>query len=264
MTDEFIGVQKRQNPIEGFFQQSPVKTNPFSNNRSAERAYARAERIVAALHLLTNHVHEGEPLRSMVRARALSLLEAVLSIRDEMRAPESPEIASLRSSIRLLISLVRMLIVSGSVSPQNAGIVIESIDELGNFIASSQRSSLSETISLSREDLDVPGSLLGQQGTSRRFHIKDIKDNDSVKDIESVRDTPNTSIKAVSSEISPRKLSILEILRGGGDLSIRDIASSVPQYSEKMIQRELAELVSLGRVKKTGLKRWSRYSVQKQ
>jgi DNA-binding HxlR family transcriptional regulator len=50
------------------------------------------------------------------------------------------------------------------------------------------------------------------------------------------------------------------VLRSQGELGIKDVVSNLPEYSEKMIQRELAELVAAGRVKKTGLKRWSRYT----
>lgn len=53
----------------------------------------------------------------------------------------------------------------------------------------------------------------------------------------------------------------MDILKFGGILGIKDIASNLPQYSEKMIQRELASLVQKGFVQKTGAKRWSRYQV---
>ena len=260
MTDDFTGVQKRQNPIEGFFQHNIIRTNPFAANRSAERAYGRSERIVVALHLLTNHVAENEPLRNIIRAHSLELLETILSIRNEMRSPESPRLASLRSSIRFLISLVRMLVVSGSISAQNADIVIESLDDLGNLVASSQRSSLSESTSLLREDLDVP-SLIGQQRIPLRDQIKVIKDMSPIKDVDGKKDISRTSVIHSLSDMNSRKQNILEVLRSGGELGIRDIASNVPQYSEKMVQRELMELVTLGKVKKVGLKRWSRYSI---
>ena len=51
---------------------------------------------------------------------------------------------------------------------------------------------------------------------------------------------------------------IIDILKAGGMLGIRDISANLPQYSEKMVQRELAELVETGKVRKIGAKRWSR------
>ena len=54
---------------------------------------------------------------------------------------------------------------------------------------------------------------------------------------------------------------IMDMLKVGGMLGIKDISTNLPQYSEKMIQRELAELVTSGRVRKLGAKRWSRYEI---
>jgi DeoR/GlpR family transcriptional regulator of sugar metabolism len=70
-------------------------------------------------------------------------------------------------------------------------------------------------------------------------------------------------VKAAQSngQMSVRTQSILEILKTSGSMGIKDICSNLPEYSEKMIQRELSELVEVGTVQKTGLKRWSRYSV---
>ena len=127
--------------------------------------------------------------------------------------------------------------------------MIEGLDELGNFLNVSQNSALSEAYSLSQEGLlDI-----------REGSVKDtvtIKDRTTVKDISTVSDK-------VSDNRGPnvREESILAVLRSGGELGIRDIASSLPEYSEKMIQRHLVALIGLGRVKKAGLKRWSRYSI---
>jgi len=238
-----------------FFDDHAVKTNPFGENRSAERVYRRTERLCAALHLLTNHIPINEPLRESVRENALKLLQHILSIRDEMRAPESAKLSSLRSLIRHLISLVRMLTVSGFASLQNGSVVVEALDELGNFLSASQRSALSESISLTREDfIDVHSPIV------RKTVIRPIQ---TVKDAGSVKDKVTSSesvIENASQSVTLRQESILEVLRSGGELGIRDIASNLPEYSEKMIQRELLELVARGRVKKSGLKRWSRYS----
>ncbi|MBI4088280.1 hypothetical protein HY418_02780 [Candidatus Kaiserbacteria bacterium] len=260
--DRQYSTQKRQNQLDMFFEQNTLKTNPFGENRSAERAYNRAERLSAALYLLTNHLPIGDSLTQAIRTETLALLKSTLSVRDQMRAPESAQLGALKSAIRTLISLVRMLTVSGSISTQNGSIVIESLDELGNFLVSAQRSPLSESISISREDLEITGPLV-RQTEPRRQSIKDIKDVINVKDTYGLKDRSNPVSTGWSPGISSRKQSIMEVLRSsGGDLGIRDISSNVPQYSEKMVQRDLAELVALGLVKRAGLKRWSRYSLK--
>jgi Tfp pilus assembly protein FimT len=250
--DEIRDIQK-QSPISRFFDKHVIRTNPFGANQSVDRAYRRAERIVAALYMITNHIPDTESLRTSVRAGAILFLENVLSLQSEMRSPDSRSVIACRASIRHLISLVRMLAVSGFVSLQNTNTVVEALDELGNFLAVSQTSPLSESVSLSREDfLDTRTSV----------SFKDIKDNKNVKDAKTIKDTQNTSDMTTSKDSTDlRKQSIIEVLRAGGSLGIRDISSNLPEYSEKMIQRELAELVVSGNVKKNGLKRWSRYAL---
>jgi len=155
-----------------------------------------------------------------------------------------------------------MLVVSGFISAQNADIVIESLDELATFIASSQRSTLSESVSLNREDLDVPTVLFNGRIRSQRIAVKDVKDGTETSDINSLKDMGKSRPQGQDSlSMSPRKQVILQVLKAGGECGIRDVAASLPQYSEKMIQRELAEMTDIGLVRKSGLKRWSKYAV---
>lgn len=257
--DEIRDIQKTDS-VSRFIDQYAVRTNPFGDNRSAERAYRRIERITAALFLLTNHVPDTESIRAKIRTTATDMLTDILALKDEMRAPQSAHIASLQTKIRYTISLIRALTVAGYVSPQNATTMVEALDELGHFIIVSQRSILSESVSFSKDDLmDVRTPM---PRTARI--LKDTSDISVIKDSENVKDAQETTVKRTDSvgSISVRVQSILEILKAGGSLGIKDIAANLPEYSEKMIQRELLDLVLKGTVKKEGLKRWSRYSIK--
>jgi hypothetical protein len=240
--------------ISRFLDNKGVRTNPFGSNISGERAYQRAERLVVALHLLTNHVPTSEPSRGATRDAGIALLSFVLGLRDEMRSPQSSRFQSALSSIRELISLVRTLCISGFVSPHNAEIVVESLDELGNFLNASQRSTLSESIVLNKNDL-VSGF--------DKASLSDIKDMSDVKDRKLSVSThaAKQDLSYSSAELVRRESGIIEVLRSKGQLGIKDISSNLPEYSEKMIQRGLAQLTAQGKVKKVGSKRWSRYSI---
>ena len=248
-------LQKTEGAIK-FLDYQTLKSSPFGDNRVGERVYRRAERLASAVVLLTNHVDDKEPLKFEARKSILEVLSNILAIRDEMRSQNSPEANNLKMSVRKVISVVRLLAISGHISFQNAEIVTEALDELLSFINSSRRSNLSESVSISREDLlDIR--------ETQRFIQERTKDTSQ----KSVVETEGTTVSPVSGEkklisehVSMRSQAILEVLRAQGELGIRDVASNLPEYSEKMIQRELADLVSSGRVKKTGLKRWSRYT----
>lgn len=229
-----------------------IRTNPFGRNQSALRVYRRVERLVAALYLITNHVPVSEPARNAIRSECLELIERSLMLRDDMSITGSQTITDIKGCVRHLVTLVRMLTVAGVLSTRNAQIAIEALDDLAGFVEVSRVSPSAESVTISKEDfLDI-----------RRTTLTDIKDTLEIKDKRLVKDsgvdqsnTPTSSIP-----MSLREQHILGYLTGVGEVGIRDIVSSLPEYSEKMIQRELASLVSAGRVKKTGLKRWSRYS----
>lgn len=257
--DDNKDIQKTEN-ISRLIDAQNIRTNPFGDNRSGERAYRKAERLASALYLLTNHIPTHESVRSRIRSESNELLGKTLNLRDEMRSSQSGALISLQASVRELISMVRILIVSGFVSIQNANIMIEALDEFGTFITSAQRSALSESVVLNREDL------IDVRSIHRTSGIKDVRDRLVIKNVSTktnVQNIQNVSVNVGANQGSfgMRAQSIVEVLQSGGSLGIKEIASNLPEYSEKMIQRELSELVTAGRVHKVGLKRWSKYSI---
>ncbi|RJQ34787.1 hypothetical protein C4568_01935 [Candidatus Parcubacteria bacterium] len=239
------------------FLDNPVATNPFGRNRSGDRMYRRAERLIAAVFLMTNHVPTDEPLRIESRRVATSILQKALACRDELRSSTSPALLEFQVAVRHLISLTRLMVFGGFISGQNAEVVVGAADELGSFITTASRSALSESFVFYKEELtDVPDLFKGQ---------KDIRDRALVRDTGTIKDRREVSFisktDGTSTSVSSRGSGIVGILRSGGELNIRDIAANLPEYGEKTIQRELNTLIQQGVVKRTGLKRWSKYSL---
>ena len=248
---------KKQDDFSKFVDAQEVRTDPFGKNRAAERLYRRTERICAALYLLTRHLSADEPIRQKVRSECVTLFPKVLDLKDEMRAAESNALFSFQSTIRHLISLVRVLSAGGYVSFPNADAVIAALDELGAFVSSSQRTILSEGLALTRDEIvGDTGPLQGQ------YSAKDIRDRRYIKDKIALKDSHELTVRSeTNGTLAIRAQAILVILRGSNNLGIKDICSRLPDYSEKMIQRELVELIRTGQVIKSGSKRWSTYSL---
>jgi hypothetical protein len=241
---------QKSDAISRFFDK-PLMRGGLSLNQSFERLYRRTERVVAGLFLATNHISATDPLRDVIRETGLGLLDDAIALRDEMRTLESGNISAFKASARYAVSLLRMLTVSGALSMQNSSVLIEAIDDLGNFLVLAQNTPLSETVSFTRQDFIE----------STPMALKDIKDTREVKDGKDVKDRNNMSDNSSKRVHNIRKQAVLEVLRSGGELGIADIAANLPEYSTKMIQRDLAELIDAGNVKKSGSKRWSRYSL---
>ncbi|HVU75274.1 MAG TPA: hypothetical protein VHD38_00310 [Candidatus Paceibacterota bacterium] len=231
----------------------PIRTSPFGDNRAAERVYRRAERIAAASYLVTNHLPENEPARSALRSEANNLLTEILNIREGMRSPDAPQISRVLEKVRGMISMARLLASSGLMSLQNLDVLIEALDELGSFVVSSQKSSMAERVSLSRDEL---------LDMSVSDTIKD-KSMSYTRDTVKVRDVRTVSYKSgdrkKTAEVRVRN--ILEVVRSGGELGIKEIAANMPEIGEKTLQRELSDLVLKGQLRRIGLKRWSKYSL---
>lgn len=256
--DEIKDITKRDH-LSRFLDNRTLRVQPFGSNASADRAYSRAERLVAAIHLVTNHIGPDEPAREVSRRSGLELLSLVLMLREEMRNPESAAIKGAQTLIRKLISLVRILSIAGHVSVANAETLVASLDELAHFLVASQRTAFSESVSLSKEELLDTGYLSSAQ--ERPLSVSSVRArSQSVKDKQKQKAEDNF-LSNRTGEIRARADRIIGVLTTQGQLGIKDVVASLPEYSEKMIQRELKGLVSLGRVKKIGSKRWSIYAL---
>jgi len=173
-----------------------------------------------------------------------------LELRTGFRSPASEKGQAALAEIRQLVSHVRLLAVAGYISSHNVAAVAEALDELGMLIVASQRSALSEQFTISSEDLIPPTS-------EAAFPAHPERDRAARTYREKAQGTAQTP----GASGSVRVEQIMDILKLGGVLGIKDIAANVPQYSEKMVQRTLVDLVQTGRIKKIGAKRWSKYQV---
>lgn len=238
-----------------------LKTNPFGQNVSGEQAYRRAERIATALHLLTNHIPDDEPARSHARGLSREMLSIILSLRDGFRASGGVKIRSAHACIRELISLIKILAISGFISFQNAETMNEALDELGHFLAAAQRTMLAENVSLSTGDFAV------QRDPHIRVGTQKYKKTNTQETIKDTKDTSKTSSTGVEmgikdTQTAARSLVILNILKTGPALGIKDIAAYFPEVSEKTVLRVLNDMIVTRSIRAIGEKRWRKYLIQ--
>jgi len=231
--------------------------NLLSGNKFVERAFERAERIVAGIFLVTGHLDPGLPSVEEVHRAAISILPKTLALKDELRSSYSVRFADLRSGTRYLVSLLKILAISGKVSEQNAAILIGAISDLVHYLHSARRSPLAEESALD------PGDFVHSVTDSQKTSAHKDKGETAIKDRIHVKDMGNVSnIKRTSNtSIMLRAQSVLSVLKTRGPVGVKDIASELPELSEKMIQRELLAMVARGEVQKVGSKRWSKYSI---
>lgn len=238
-----------------------VRSNPFGSNISGEKAYRRAERITAALYILTRHVSDREPLRSHARNISHALLQDVMGLKSGFRTEGEPEnITGIHARVRETISIAQLLSVAGYCSKENTDMLTRALEELSQFIEVASTTALSERIIFTKEDLLIDQTI--RTGTARS-QVTTTKGQDAPSTHGTVRKDTQTlkGQNKVADNFSSRKSAILEVLKDGKKMGIKDIASFVIGCSEKTIQRELATLVLDKLIHREGEKRWSRYFI---
>lgn len=152
-----------------------------------------------------------------------------------------------------LLSSVRLAETSGALEKQSAHILSEEFERLAERFSLS----LHPSPFISSDDLSIPivapeDSLTSLSGGKNQEFFKRQEQKD-------IKDENKGLAKKVSQGQEDRRKEILDFVYRNKGVSIKDISAVVRGYSEKTIQRELAALILLGLVHKTGERRWSLY-----
>ncbi len=213
----------------------------FKDKPELKYLIKKTEKIVSAIHLVSNFLSDKEPIKWDLRSKSLELLTQVISGSEE----------GMNTSLVKVISLLEISFTTGLVSEMNYKILI---NELESVAQEMRKDSLTQTIGqmmmnqvvLRDNDIVSHNQSKGQLIMSDSVSIKKVKDNSNGQ----VNKTHN------------RQDIILGLLKKNKELGIKDFVSKISDCSEKTIQRELAALVAKGTLKKEGEKRWSRYSLK--
>ena len=186
----------------------------------------KIERITSALYLVTNFLSDNDPIKWKIREKALNILLV------------GAESANWRMShIADLLRLIDVALYDQHSSPMNLSILREEYLKLDDLIKK-------ETANL--DALVGPPSTLTTSAIQSSLGQKNEKTSQKTK--------KTFSLKTDRQDI------ILNSLTVGVWLPIKDIAKNLQNFSGKTVQRELNVLVAAGLIKKTGERRWSRYT----
>ncbi len=255
-----------------------IRDNLFYGNNLLHFAYKKTLKISKAIYLITEIIKDIEPIKWSLRTSALALIE-------------TKDFGDIRQTSRVIVSrigaikpLVLLAHFSKNVSDMNASVILKECDELIANLSDIENFN-KDHLSLDRSFFDIQKEEFvspfvatvekEKSGTvTEQFfnkgHVKDSKigvsfissnrpqvlpkkDDGSFKvSAESVKDN---NIK------SDRREQIVSIIKDIGEVTIKDISNLIKDCSEKTIQRELISLLALGTIKKTGDRRWSKYSL---
>lgn len=210
----------------------------------------RSSKLAAAVFMVSNLMDQSEELKTRVKNLSLRIISASVNLKDTDLSDSKKIITELEKSSLELMSMLDIASISGLISKMNGDILREEfqsfISELGKFYENLE----------SRKNISVKNLF----SESLAANVTGLKRIEASIDQKVIREDKSENHKEHNRKDS-RKNAVLEFIKGHGTVNIKDIAPNINGCSEKTIQRELISLIKEGKIKRTGERRWSRYSI---
>lgn len=197
----------------------------------------KAEKLAAAVYLVTNFLNDSDEIKWKLRAKAINLKVSL--------TPKVWPVEAFLSDITEIVSLINIAVLDARASAMNFSILREGYLSLQTEFQSYAAGDWYKNALLPEFSL-TPNQLLSQSKTSNS--------NPSMVGLGPIK------IKKSPSN-NGRQEKIVNFIKQHRWSSIREIAKFLPGIGSKTIQRELARLIRTGTLKKTGERRWSRYGL---
>ncbi len=257
--------------------QSDVSDNKsLSSIAVYDFANKKTEKLVTALYLVSDCMDTDDALKGKLRLLGVELLSDIYKLSTLSAIEKNAYISVSLSHIYELLSFIEISHTIGFISEMNTNILKKEFRILASDLKSNQEKDKHFIFTLDDKMFEISESNEEENSSENRGDLnytnqQFIKDKRtsfnsmSLKNNKSQLSNFNTKkTKSFESNLSDRKdrtKKILTLIKDKKEISIKDISLAFTDCSEKTIQRELNSLISKGQLKKTGAKRWSRYSI---
>ncbi len=250
----------------------------FDDNAYFLFLYKKTEKIVTAVHLVTNHIKDEDTIKWHLRKRSLDLLSDILTLY-HFQLSDRKQSGKVLGLISEILSLFDIAHQSHIVSEMNATIMKREVTSLFVLIEEQvEGEGVAQSLILSDEFFDTPSSensiasnnnssLVGSLpsvGDAHKGHYKRHEDMSFKTRLPAGAVTQKKSQKIsadlVKDKGEERRKIILDILTKSQNIGVNELIGLITDCSEKTIQRQLLSMVKEGVLKKEGERRWSRYS----
>ena len=213
--------------------------------------HKKTEKLASAVYMVTNLFSENEPIKWMLRKKSGELMSFILNYKDVSESNYADFVNSVKTRVLDLVSLLEISLKGGLISTMNFSILNREFLNLVETL-NSPHSSPKEPIQEA-----IPKNFFQASGFGSNPALKD---NPRIMSFNPAKDT-NYPTSREQFKRSNRQNIILGLLKKKKELTIKDISEVIKDCSEKTIQRELISFISAGVLKRTGERRWSKYSL---
>lgn len=247
------------------------KDTMITRKRQIERGV-----LSKAIYMITNLFAEDEPLKIALRREAVRLLA---DTKNTYQVSTLKDMLRLSADIGLISDVNTKILLEAVESIKDIGIKKEPQVEIADMFDASSHDVLGDVEKIHDQGLDIEtGTTIQLSDSEYNQTDKETEDKgtdktekgDKLEHGKSINQSKTASEKQVVSanssvmalDIGARRKKILEVVRSKGQATIHEFISSIQGCSSKTIQRELTSLVLSGTLKKTGERRWSKYSLR--
>lgn len=218
----------------------------YNDNQSnlVIKRQVQVEAISKAIYLVTDLFENNEPLKMSLRRVAVDIIEN----NDK------------KNSLLKLSSLIKLCRDIDLVTDMNANLLLGAIDDQLKSLNKKEEKKevyLEKVLNIENNEVMI---------IENKEKVEIVQEEKTEKKLPSITINNNTqnikTINNISMDIGSRRKKILEIVKSRGAVTINEFIDSIKGCSSKTIQRELTSLVLSGTLKKTGERRWSKYSLK--
>lgn len=221
-------------------------------------AFKKTEKLASAVYMITNLFSDNEPMKWTLRKKVSDMLSFMLGYKDIKDSSLSDFSYNAKTRVLELVSMLEVSFRAGLISQMNYSIIKHEFSNLADvFSIPSAPTKEASFDAISKNFFDVVDTRSRiTDNHSRSEHVTGVSQvsYNPVKDKDVVLDTGVF-------KRSNRQNIILGLLKKKKELTIKDIALVIKDCSEKTIQRELISFIEAGVLKRTGERRWSKYSL---
>lgn len=226
----------------------------------------KTEKLVTALYLVSDCMEDDDALRGKIRLLGVQLLSDIYKLSTLSPLEKHSYISTLITRIYEITSFIEISYNIGFISEMNTSILKKEFSILLTELRDNQSKDKHFTFTLDQKMFAInPEPNLPEENILNNYRgNSEVKDKASFMGNRSPLQNslplkkPNSNFTNLADR-QDRTKKILSLIKDKKEVSIKDVSLAFTDCSEKTIQRELNTLVSKGQIKKTGLKRWSRY-----
>jgi hypothetical protein len=221
----------------------------------------KTEKIVMSTYLLTDFIPSSESLKKALKDNSHESLNFVSEFLHK-RNDRIHCVSCIKASFMKMLTQYDLAHISGFISRMNVQIVKDEINNLLRIVDDLERELSDEKAPDFKQNYFNVDARQKRHYETATIPKKDKKDKDTVGVLNKKSNVSyNNSSKKVNtvSNAMEREEKIIEIIKDKKIVSIKDISEIILDCSEKTIQRTLGKMVDVGKIAKTGERRWAKY-----